>query len=64
MLIELFAGLLPLATAASELNVPILASYSSEVSEDALTISRVTHTDTIELGDVCGITNEDIQNIV
>ena len=62
--IELFAGLLPLATAAGELGVPFRASYASGVSEDALTVSRAMHSGTIELGDVQNITQANIQDIV
>ena len=64
VLIELFAGLLPLATAAKELGITIKASYSAEVSEDALTVARSAHSATVQLGDVQSITREVVQDIV
>ena len=64
VLLELFAGLLPLATAAKELSIPIQASFAAEVSEDALTVTRVTHPSTIQLGGVQDISKETVKNIV
>ena len=63
VLIELFAGLLPLATAAKELGITIKASYSAEVSEDALTVARSAHSATVQLGDVQSITREVVQDL-
>ena len=63
-MIELFAGLLPFATAAAELNVALKASYSFETDSDALVVTRVAHPCTIELGDVQVFPRACMQDIV
>ena len=63
-MIELFAGLLPFATAAAELSVALKASYSFETDSDSLVVTRVAHPCTIELGDVQVFPRAGMQDLV
>ena len=64
VLVELFAGLLPLSLAAERLNLRIVAVYASEVCEGALLVAQHNWPEVIMLGRIEGVTRGVVAGIV
>ena len=64
VLVELFSGLLPGSLAADNLNIPVAATFFSEIDEAAVQVASVQHPDAVPLGPIQDISTATIQNII
>ena len=64
VLIELFGGILIGSTACAQLNLNVIATYYSEILEDAIKVASTLFPDAVSLGDITTITDAVVTSII